>query len=122
MNTLFFALKLINAKVHTYKFLDVAQIQMSLKRLTQSSVSCALGKTCKESKTSTAYKQINICKCEEQSARESSTAPCDCSITPLDKTCQLTISGISCLESEVEDSDSDEFCECCSCGCENSSI
>ncbi|XP_050449257.1 uncharacterized protein LOC126850381 [Cataglyphis hispanica] len=99
--------------------IDVAQ---SLKRLTQSSVPCVLGKTCKDCKTSATYKEINISECEEQSARKSSTIPCDCSITPLDKTRELTISGISYLGSEVEDSDSDEFCECCSCGCENSSI
>ncbi|XP_070169071.1 uncharacterized protein [Polyergus mexicanus] len=100
-------------------------VTRSLKRLTQSSISCDFGKTCNECETPAACKRINICKCEEKSARESSTTPCDCSVTPLDKIRQSTISGMLCLGSEVEDTDSDEFCECCTCGCEateNSSI
>ncbi|XP_072759261.1 uncharacterized protein [Anoplolepis gracilipes] len=102
-------------------------VTRAFKRLTQSSVSCELGKTCNECKTSAACKQINICRCQEKSVRESSTTPCDCSITLLDKTHhQSTMSEKLYLESEIEDSDSDEeFCDCCTCDCEiteNSSI
>ncbi|CAL1674038.1 unnamed protein product [Lasius platythorax] len=93
---------------------DVLQ---SLKRLTRSSVSCDLGKTCNECETPAACKQINICKCEEKYMRKS-TAPCDCNVTLLDKTRQSA--NLLCSGSEVEDSDSDDvFCECCTCGCED---
>jgi len=113
LNTSSSALKLINAKVRTHKFSDVTQ---SFKRIIQSSVSCNLGKTCNECKTFAACQQINICKCQEKSIRES-VAPCDCSDTLLNKTRQSTTSRTLSLRSGDSDSD-DEFCECCTCGCE----
>ncbi|GAB1869425.1 hypothetical protein CAJAP_10504 [Camponotus japonicus] len=93
--------------------IDVTQ---SFKRIIQSPVSCNLGKTCNECKTFAACQQINICKCQEKSIRES-VAPCDCSDTLLNKTHQSITSGTLSLRSGDSDSD-DEFCECCTCGCE----
>ncbi|XP_025264346.1 uncharacterized protein LOC105250451 [Camponotus floridanus] len=98
--------------------IDVTQ---SFKRIIQSSVSCNLGKTCNECKTPAACQQINICKCQEKSIRESSVAPCDCSDTLLYKIRQSTTSGMLSLRSGDSDSD-DEFCECCTCGCETENL
>ncbi|XP_029157252.1 uncharacterized protein LOC114929759 [Nylanderia fulva] len=93
----------------------------SLKRLTQSSVSCELGKTCNECKTPAACKQINTCKCEEKCIRESSTAPCDdCTVPSLEKTRRSVT--LLCSESEVDSDSDDVFCECCTCGCDDLSI
>lgn len=103
-----------------YSITSKIDIRSFKRRLTQSSVSCELGKTCNECETPAAWKQINTCKYEEKCMRESSTAPCDYTVPPLGKTRQ---SATLLYSGSEEDSDSDDvFCECCTCGCEDSSI
>lgn len=112
---------LFHVKINKCKCtLKISDIRSFKRRLTQSSVSCELGKTCNECETPAAWKQINTCKYEEKCMRESSTAPCDYTVPPLGKTRQ---SATLLYSGSEEDSDSDDvFCECCTCGCEDSSI
>ncbi|XP_024868663.1 uncharacterized protein LOC112452609 isoform X1 [Temnothorax curvispinosus] len=90
------------------------------KQLAQSSVPCDPSETCNECTTPAACKQININRydCEEKRRGELSI-PCDCNVRSLDEA-QSVPSGMLHSESEIDDSNSDEeeFCECCSCGCE----
>lgn len=85
------------------------------KQLTQSSVPCDPSKTCDECPTPAACQQINICSydCEEEHRRELY----DCNVGSLDAYQSVT-SGMLHSGSETDSNSDEEFCECCSCGCE----
>ncbi|KYQ50360.1 hypothetical protein ALC60_10477 [Trachymyrmex zeteki] len=99
--------------------LKTGNVPQSSKQLTQSSVPCDIysSKTCNECMTPSACKQINICRydCEEKHKREL----CNCNVRSLDKAYQSISSEMMHSESEIDSNSDEEFCECCSCGCED---
>ncbi|XP_017764948.1 PREDICTED: uncharacterized protein LOC108554254 [Eufriesea mexicana] len=61
------------------------------------------------------------CNCKGKCSRGLSDAPCNCSDEPLDSSEGYQPTGSKQLDDSRRDEDSeDEFCECCSCGCEDS--
>jgi len=77
-------------------------------------VPCDPNKTCDECTTPAACKQINICDCEEKLRHEL----CDCNVRSLDEAYQSVSSEMLHSQSEIDSNSDEEFCECCSCGCE----
>ncbi|XP_018044259.1 PREDICTED: uncharacterized protein LOC108684450 [Atta colombica] len=103
----------VSSAVFKSKSPDVLQAS---KQLTQSSVPCDPSKTCDECTTSSACKQINICRydCEEKRKHEL----CNCNVRSLDEAYQSISSEMMHLESELDSNSDEEFSECCSC-CED---
>lgn len=89
-------------------------------QLEQSSVPCDLSKTCDVCATPGACKRINVYRYVEKRGGKLSNTQCNCSTGSLDNLeAQSVPSGMLHSGSETDISSSDEFCECCSCGCEN---
>lgn len=97
-----------------HKFSDVLRPP---KQLEQSSVPCG-PKTCDVCVTPAACKDINICRYEEKRGCELSHTQCNCSIGSLDNLEAQSVPSEMLHSGSETDSSSDEFCECCSCGCE----
>ncbi|XP_018359891.1 PREDICTED: uncharacterized protein LOC108759096 [Trachymyrmex cornetzi] len=92
-------------------------VPQSSKQLTQSSIPCDPSKTYDECMAPSASKQINICRydCEEKRKHEL----CNCNVRSLDEVYQSISSEMMHSESEIDSNSDEEFCECCSCGCED---
>lgn len=57
------------------------------------------------------------CNCKGKCTRDLSDAPCNCSDDPLGSSEEYQPTGSKQLGEEDSE---DEFCECCSCSCEDS--
>lgn len=60
------------------------------------------------------------CNCKGKCARGLSNVECNCSDEPLDASEQYQPNGSKQLADSRREESDDEFCECCSCGCEDS--
>lgn len=79
--------------------------------------SCASSKSVKRGITNEC-----VCNCKGKCAFGLSSVPCKCGVQPtcpLDRGYQPIAKSLTCLGDSGSDSD-EEYCECCSCGCENS--
>ncbi|XP_036145775.1 uncharacterized protein LOC105838528 [Monomorium pharaonis] len=89
------------------------------KQLTPPSVPCDPNKTCNECTSPGACKQINVYRysCEKKVHKDELMIICDCSVRSLGAFQSVPSEMHSGSETNNSSSD-EEFCECCSCGCE----
>ncbi|KAL0132768.1 hypothetical protein PUN28_000479 [Cardiocondyla obscurior] len=96
----------------------LSDVKRSPKEFVQTSMPCEPRKTCNEC-TIPACKQINIREYnyEKKFKNELLVTQRSCSIKSLNKVQSASLEKLH-SDSKIDDSSDEEFCECCTCGCE----